>query len=140
MAARTTMIAKILAAIVLLGVASATAAAQDVKTVLGNAAKTMGVETLTSIHCYGVAQNGSLGQNNNANQPWPMANATDYLRAIDFAPPASRAERGGAGPGAAEHHRAEQHLGTAARELDHALGISEGRDLVKRRSAARGDR
>ena len=85
------MIAKILAAIVLLGVASATAAAQDVKTVLGNAAKTMGVETLTSIHYYGVAQNGNLGQNNNANQPWPMANASDYVRTIDFSQPASRA-------------------------------------------------
>ena len=58
---------------------------------LAAASKTMGVDTLTSIHYYGVAQNGSLGQNNNANQPWPMANANDYVRAIDFSKPASRA-------------------------------------------------
>src|SRR5512144_2167302 len=84
------MIAKTFAAIALVGV-SASAAAQDVKTVLSNAAKTTGVDTLTSIHYYGVAQTGNLGQNNNANQPWPMANASDYVRAIDFSQPASRA-------------------------------------------------
>jgi hypothetical protein len=70
---------------------SVPAAAQDVKTVLNNAAKSMGVESLTSIHYYGVAQTGNLGQNNNANQPWPLANASDYVRAIDFSQPASRA-------------------------------------------------
>jgi len=68
-----------------------TAAAQDAKTVISNASKAMGVEGLNSIHYYGVAQNGSLGQNNNANQPWPMVNANDYVRAIDFTQPASRA-------------------------------------------------
>jgi glyoxylase-like metal-dependent hydrolase (beta-lactamase superfamily II) len=46
---------------------------------------------LNSIHFYGVAQNGNLGQNNNANQPWPMTAANDYVRAIDFTQPASRA-------------------------------------------------
>jgi len=85
------MIGKTFAAIALVVAASAAAAAQDAKTVVSNAAKTMGVETLTSIHYYGVAQTGNLGQNNNANQPWPMANASDYVRAIDFSQPASRA-------------------------------------------------
>ena len=51
----------------------------------------MGIEGLNSIHYYGVAQNGNLGQNNNSNQPWPMAAANDYVRAIDFRQPASRA-------------------------------------------------
>src|SRR5262249_40488403 len=82
---------RILAAIAFVGMLSAPSAAQDVKTVLGNAAKTMGVENLTSIHYYGVAQTGNLGQNNNANQPWPLASASDYVRAIDFSQPASRA-------------------------------------------------
>ncbi len=82
---------RILAATVFVGMLAVPAAAQDVKTVLNNAAKTMGVDTLTSIHYYGVAQTGNLGQNNNANQPWPMASASDYVRAIDFAQPASRA-------------------------------------------------
>ena len=85
------MIGKTFAAIALVVAASAAASAQDAKTVVSNAAKTMGVETLTSIHYYGVAQTGNLGQNNNANQPWPMANASDYVRAIDFSQPASRA-------------------------------------------------
>ena len=68
-----------------------TVTAQDAKTVIANASKAMGVDGLNSIHFYGVAQNGNLGQNNNANQPWPMANASDYVRAIDFTQPASRA-------------------------------------------------
>src|SRR5262249_21766126 len=49
------------------------------------------IEGLNSIHFYGVAQNGNLGQNNNSNQPWPMAAANDYVRAIDFTQSASRA-------------------------------------------------
>jgi glyoxylase-like metal-dependent hydrolase (beta-lactamase superfamily II) len=67
------------------------AAAQDAKTVVANAARAMGVDGLTSIHFYGVAQNGNLGQNNNANQPWPLTAANDYVRAIDFTQAASRA-------------------------------------------------
>jgi glyoxylase-like metal-dependent hydrolase (beta-lactamase superfamily II) len=78
-------------AVALAGLVSSSAAAQDVKTVLASATKAMGIEALTSIHYYGVAQTGNLGQNNNANQPWPMASASDYVRAIDFAEPASRA-------------------------------------------------
>lgn len=65
--------------------------AQDAKTVIANATKAMGMEGLNSIHYYGTAQNGNLGQNNNSNQPWPMAGANDYVRAIDFTAPASRA-------------------------------------------------
>jgi len=65
--------------------------AQDAKTVISNASRAMGVEGLNSIHFYGVAQNGNLGQNNNSNQPWPMTAANDYVRAIDFTQPASRA-------------------------------------------------
>jgi glyoxylase-like metal-dependent hydrolase (beta-lactamase superfamily II) len=65
--------------------------AQDGASIVRAASKAMGVETLSSIHYYGVAQNGSFGQNNNSNQPWPMASASDYVRAIDFTQPASRA-------------------------------------------------
>jgi glyoxylase-like metal-dependent hydrolase (beta-lactamase superfamily II) len=67
------------------------AAGQDAKAVVANASKAMGADGLNSIHYYGVAQNGNLGQNNNSNQPWPMAAANDYVRAIDFNQPASRA-------------------------------------------------
>jgi glyoxylase-like metal-dependent hydrolase (beta-lactamase superfamily II) len=78
-------------ALALIGAMASAAAAQDAKTVISNASRAMGVDGLNSIHYYGVAQNGSLGQNNNANQPWPMAGANDYVRAIDFSQPASRA-------------------------------------------------
>src|SRR5271170_7528394 len=78
-------------ALALAGVLLQTVAAQDAKTVIGTASKAMGIEGLNSIHYFGVAENGNLGQNNNANQPWPMAAANDYVRAIDFTQPASRA-------------------------------------------------
>jgi glyoxylase-like metal-dependent hydrolase (beta-lactamase superfamily II) len=70
---------------------SQTIVAQDAKSVVTAATTAMGMNGLNSIHYYGVAQNGNLGQNNNANQPWPLANANDYVRAIDFTQPASRA-------------------------------------------------
>ena len=79
------------AAIVLVGVMADAVAAQDAKTIVSAATKAMGVEGLNSIHYYGVAQNGNLGQNNNSNQPWPMTAANDYVRAIDFTQMTSRA-------------------------------------------------
>src|SRR5580704_16591506 len=71
----------------LAGLLSQTVSAQ----VVANASKAMGIDGLNSIHYYGVAENGNLGQNNNSNQPWPMAGANDYVRTIDFTQPASRA-------------------------------------------------
>jgi len=85
------MLRKWLAAMVMLGLAVSAASAQDARTVLANASKAMGVDGLNSIYFYGTAQAGNLGQNNNANQPWPMAAQNDYVRAIDFSQPASRA-------------------------------------------------
>jgi glyoxylase-like metal-dependent hydrolase (beta-lactamase superfamily II) len=78
-------------AIALVALMANAAAAQDAKTVISNASKAMGVEGLNSIHYYGVAMAGNLGQNNNANQPWPLTAQNDYVRAIDFTQPASRA-------------------------------------------------
>jgi hypothetical protein len=80
-----------IAALTLGGALSQIVAAQDAATVIANASKTMGVDGLNSIYYDGVARNGNLGQNNNANQPWPETGANDYLRAIDFNQPASRA-------------------------------------------------
>ena len=70
------MLRKWLAAVAMLVLAVSTANAQDAKTVVGNASKAMGIEGLNSIYLYGTAQTGNLGQNNNANQPWPMAAQT----------------------------------------------------------------
>src|SRR5262245_64846686 len=81
---------KLTIVIALMALLSLTVTAQDAKTVISSASKAMGVEGLNSIHYYGVAQNGNLGQNNNANQPWPMTGANDYVRAIDFTKPAWR--------------------------------------------------
>jgi len=80
-----------LTTVAFLSLATATTAGQDAVAVVASASRAMGVDALTSIHVTGVAQNGNLGQNNNANQPWPMAGANDYVRAIDFSQPSSRA-------------------------------------------------
>jgi glyoxylase-like metal-dependent hydrolase (beta-lactamase superfamily II) len=85
------MVRMCLVAMAVVGLAVSTASAQDAKAVVSNASKAMGLESLTSIHFYGTAQNGNLGQNNNANQPWPMAAMNDYVRAIDFSKATSRA-------------------------------------------------
>ena len=80
-----------IAAVAAFGLLVSPAAAQDAKTVISNASKAMGVDSLNSIHYYGVAANGQLGQNNNSSQPWPVTAANDYVRAIDFTQRTSRA-------------------------------------------------
>ena len=67
------------------------AGAQDAKTVIANALKAMGAESLGSIMFYGSGANYGLGQSNNANGEWPRTNLNDYVRAIDFASSTSRA-------------------------------------------------
>jgi len=67
------------------------AAPQSAKAVIDTSAKTMGVDTLSSIKLWGSGMTYSLGQNNNANQPWPQTPLNDYVRAIDFTQPTSRA-------------------------------------------------
>lgn len=81
----------LVAAIALAGLMSSTAAAQDAKTVISNASKAMGADNLNSITFYGSGANFNLGQNNNANMPWPRTNINDYSRSIDFASSLSRA-------------------------------------------------
>ncbi|HEY7185424.1 MAG TPA: MBL fold metallo-hydrolase [Vicinamibacterales bacterium] len=94
-----------IAAIALAGWMSSTAAAQEpgpqgarlrpgvevAKAVIANASKAMGADNLTSITFYGSGANFNLGQNNNANMPWPRTNINDYSRSIDFANSLSRA-------------------------------------------------
>jgi glyoxylase-like metal-dependent hydrolase (beta-lactamase superfamily II) len=85
------MIRKWAAAAGVAALMTSSAAAQDAKTVVANASKAMGIEGLNSVHYYGTGANGNLGQSNNANQPWPMTPVNNYVRAIDFTQPASRA-------------------------------------------------
>jgi glyoxylase-like metal-dependent hydrolase (beta-lactamase superfamily II) len=75
----------------LLSLAVATAWAQDARTVIANATKSMGLDGVNSLYYYGAGANFSLGQNNNANIPWPRNPLNDYTRAIDFSVPATRA-------------------------------------------------
>jgi glyoxylase-like metal-dependent hydrolase (beta-lactamase superfamily II) len=84
------MTKKHLAVAALLLSLSATAAAQDGKTVVANAMKAMGSENLSSITYYGSGANFGLGQSNNANGQWPRTNLNDYRRSIDFTLPALR--------------------------------------------------
>ena len=67
------------------------AGAQDAKSVIANASKTMGADGLNSIMVYGSGANYGLGQSNNANGEWPRTNLNDYVRAIDFASSTARA-------------------------------------------------
>lgn len=80
-----------LSVVALLAGLAVPAAAQDAKTVIANASKAMGAESLTSIQMYGSGANFGLGQSNNSNGQWPRTNVSDYIRSIDFTQPASRA-------------------------------------------------
>lgn len=75
----------------LLALACIPAVAQDAKSVIANASKAMGLDGVTSVYYYGAGATYSLGQNNNANIPWPKTPLNDYVRAIDFSVPATRA-------------------------------------------------
>ena len=75
-----------------LGASTAYAAApQDTKTVLSAASKAIGADGLTAIKMWGSGANYQVGQSNHAGGPWPRTNLNDYVRAIDFTQPASRA-------------------------------------------------
>jgi glyoxylase-like metal-dependent hydrolase (beta-lactamase superfamily II) len=65
--------------------------AQDARSVIAAASKAMGIEGVNSLYYYGSGAQYSLGQNNNANIPWPKTPLNEYTRAIDFSVPATRA-------------------------------------------------
>jgi glyoxylase-like metal-dependent hydrolase (beta-lactamase superfamily II) len=67
------------------------AAAQTAEAVIAESARAMGVEGLNSIKMWGSGANFTVGQNNNANGPWPRTNLNDLTRWIDFGQPATRA-------------------------------------------------
>jgi glyoxylase-like metal-dependent hydrolase (beta-lactamase superfamily II) len=73
------------------GLVSTAAFAQNAASVISDASQAMGVNGLNSITYYGSGANFNLGQNNNANYPWPRINLNDYRRTIDFTQNASLA-------------------------------------------------
>src|SRR5438067_11501344 len=62
----------------------------DAKTVLANATKTMGADTLKTIQFTGAGSNAGIGQNRNPDADWPLVRVKSYTREIDLAGPASR--------------------------------------------------
>jgi glyoxylase-like metal-dependent hydrolase (beta-lactamase superfamily II) len=79
-----------LLACLLLVFAITPATAQDAKSVIATASKAMGLDGVNSLYYYGTGRSYSIGQNNNANIPWPQTPLNDWVRAIDFAQPAMR--------------------------------------------------
>ena len=67
------------------------AAAQTAEAVVAESARAMGIEGLNSIKLWGSGASYTVGQNNNANGPWPRTNLNDFNRWIDFSQPATRA-------------------------------------------------
>jgi glyoxylase-like metal-dependent hydrolase (beta-lactamase superfamily II) len=70
---------------------SGSAIAQDAKSVIADTSKAMGLDGVSSVYYYGSGAQYSLGQNNNANMPWPKTPVNQYTRAIDFTAKATRA-------------------------------------------------
>jgi len=68
------------------------AAAQDARTIIGDASKAMGAETLSAITYAGSASSANFGQTKSISGPYVLSTTiTNYTRAIDFGQPASRA-------------------------------------------------
>jgi len=68
-------------------------AAQDAKTVLGDASKALGADTLNTVEFSATGFDYVLGQAYNPSSPWPKFVNKTYTRAIDFRTPASKVDR-----------------------------------------------
>ena len=69
------------------------ASAQDAKTVIANASKAMGVDSLKTVQYSATGLDFALGQAPNPSSPWPKFINKSYTRAINFETPASRVDR-----------------------------------------------
>src|SRR5438094_6224266 len=70
-----------------------TASAQDAKSVIANASKALGVDTLKTVQYSATGYDFALGQAPNPSSPWPKFIEKSYARAIDSEKPASRVGR-----------------------------------------------
>ena len=73
--------------------ATLTPSAQDAATVIANASKAMGVDTLKTVQYSATGFDFALGQAPNPSSPWPKFINKSYTRSIDFETPASRVDR-----------------------------------------------
>src|SRR4029453_15570185 len=67
--------------------------AQDAKTVVANASKAMGADSLRSVQYTGAGYDFAFGQAYSPTSPWPKFTVKSYTRSIDFERPASQATR-----------------------------------------------
>jgi glyoxylase-like metal-dependent hydrolase (beta-lactamase superfamily II) len=67
--------------------------AQDAKTVIGNASKAIGVDTLKTVQFSATGFDFALGQAPNPSAPWPKFINKSYTRAINFETSASKVDR-----------------------------------------------
>ena len=87
------MLKRCMIAVVLVTLLSCVAAAQDAKTVISNASRTMGADNLKSIEYSGSGMDFAIGQAPNPSSPWPKFIDKTYTRVINFETPASRMDR-----------------------------------------------
>ncbi len=76
--------ASLFVAIVFVAGLSSTAMAQDARTVIANASKAMGADTLNSIQYSGTGWNAAVGQSFAPTDDWPRFDVTGYTRTIDY--------------------------------------------------------
>src|SRR5262249_46321202 len=88
-----TMKKQILAAISLAALTVWTTSAQDAKSVIASASKTLGVESLKTVRFSATGYDFALGQAPNPSSPWPKFVNKSYTRAIAFDALASRVDR-----------------------------------------------
>src|SRR5205814_508773 len=79
--------------IALVALAPATPSAQDAAAVIGNASKTLGVDTLETVQYSATGFDFALGQAPNPSAPWPKFINKTYTRAVDFGKGASKVDR-----------------------------------------------
>ena len=87
------MFKKLLGVVVLVGLLSAHAAGQDAKTVISNASRAMGADSLKTLQFTATGWEYTFGQAVNARSPWPGYESKTYTRTINFETPAWRIER-----------------------------------------------
>jgi len=87
------MLKKCLSTLALALIVTWVASAQDARTVVANASKAMGVDTLKTVEFSATGFDFALGQAPNPSAPWPKFIEKSYTRAINFETRASKVDR-----------------------------------------------
>ena len=78
------MFMKCLSAAIFITFLSSATMAQDAKTVIANASKAMGADTVKSIQYSGTGWNAAPGQSYGPSDDWPRFDVTAYTRTVDY--------------------------------------------------------